>query len=73
MICYEGVNNFIECCPFQHLIKLMQCQIDAVVSHPALRKIVRPNALRAVTRADLVAALLGTFARYLFALEFTSR
>src|SRR6056297_129719 len=41
-----------------HLVKLVQREIDAVVSEPALRKVVGAYPVRAIAGADQVAALL---------------
>ena len=42
--------------PREHLVELVEGEVDAVVGHPPLRKIVGADALRAVARADLALA-----------------
>ena len=37
---------------FEYGVELVQCQVDAMVSDPALRKIVGADALRAISAAD---------------------
>ena len=60
MVGGQGVDQFVQALTFHHRIELMQRQVDAVIADPALAEIVGADALRAVTRADLVAARLRT-------------
>ena len=51
------VNNLLDI-SVHHLVKLIDCQVDAVVCHAPLREIVRPDLLGAVARPNLAPAHL---------------
>ena len=51
-------DKFVEVA-LHGLIELVQRQVDAVVGHAVLRKVVRANPLAAISRADLQLALRG--------------
>src|SRR5438094_1248251 len=47
----ERVDHFVEGLAGQHLVELVEGQVDAVVGHPSLREIVGADPLGAVARA----------------------
>ena len=55
----QRVDDFAQRFAFENLRQLVERQIDAVVRHAALRKIVGADALGAVAGADLAAAFGG--------------
>jgi hypothetical protein len=58
---FQVLDDFIERISRHHAIKFVQSQIDAVVRHAALRKIIGADALRAITRSHLRFAIRRTF------------
>src|SRR6476659_4976915 len=50
----QRIDYLVESLAAQNLVEFVEREIDAVVSHAALRKIVGADALRAVARPDLV-------------------
>ena len=70
MIGGQGIDHLVERrAAFHHFAKAMHGQADAVVGDAPLRKIVGPDALRSVTRADLVLAGRGSRVVGLLALQ----
>src|ERR1700728_4765471 len=65
----QGVDDFAQGFTFHDLGQLVEREIDAVVGHAALRKIVGADAFGAVAGADLAAALGGTGGVLLLPLE----
>src|SRR5882762_4370211 len=55
----HGGDQVIEL-PIQHLIHAVRREVDPMIGHAILRKVVRADLLRAVTRAHLCAALART-------------
>ena len=53
----QRIDQLIERFAFEHQIKLVQRQPDAVVGDAPLREIIGADALRAVAGADLAAAV----------------
>src|SRR5262249_59414504 len=56
---HERVDDLAQRLAFDHLRQLVKREIDAVVAHAPLRKIISADALGAVARADLAAPLGG--------------
>src|SRR3954469_4158112 len=53
----QGSDDLVERFALYHLRQLVEGEIDAVVSHPRLRKIVGTDAFRPVSGTDLAAAI----------------
>jgi len=65
MFLVQGANELVE--PTLHdIVELVQGEVDAVVGHAALGKIIRPDALRAIAGADLEFTRLRLFTLLLF-------
>ena len=54
----ERQNNLIQGTG-QYLIQLIHGQVDPVISHPTLRKIIGSNSLTAISAADLTFTIFG--------------
>ena len=57
MLCGQRVNQFAQCLAGHDLRQFVKREIDAVIRHPALRKIIGANALGAIAGTDLLAAV----------------
>src|SRR5215469_11817904 len=55
----QCVDDLVEGLASHHLVDLVERQVDAVVGDAALREIIGPHPLRAVTAADLALAVGG--------------
>ena len=60
MVGDQRVDDLVEIA-LHHPVELVERQVDAVVGHPPLRKIVGADALGAVARPDLQLACFGAF------------
>src|SRR5262249_37562862 len=69
MLGHQRVDDLAERLALDHLRQLVERQGDPVIGDAALRKIVGPDALGAVARSDLAAALGGALGIALLALE----
>ena len=49
----QGIDHIVELLAAEDPLELVQGQVDAMVGHPALRKVISANALGAVARAHL--------------------
>src|SRR5262245_14037565 len=57
----QRLDQLLEARALHHQVELVERQIDPVIGDPSLRKIIRPDALRPVARADLPAPHGGAF------------
>src|SRR5206468_12828561 len=69
MLGHQRVDDLAQRLAFHHLRQLVEREIDAVVAHSRLRKIIGADALGAVARADLPAPLSGARRALLLTLE----
>ena len=61
IFCDQGIDYVIKRFAHNHLVELVQCQIDSVIRHPSLREIIGANALRPVSGANLALAVFSAF------------
>src|SRR5271165_3644195 len=69
MLGYQRIDDLAQRLALDNLRKLIEGEIDAVVAHAPLRKIVGADALGTITRPYLSTALRGAFSVTLLALE----
>src|SRR5262249_620594 len=69
MLCHQRVDDLAEGVAFDHLRQLVEREIDAMVAHAPLGKIIGADALRAVTGADLPSSFGGAGSIPLLTLE----
>ena len=48
MVRHQRLDHFLQRRPFDDLVQFVECEIDAVIRNPPLRKIIGANAFRAV-------------------------
>src|SRR5262249_47203512 len=69
MLGHQRVDDLAECVTFDHLRQLVEREIDAMVTHAPLGKIIGAYALGAVTGADLPSTFGGARSVALLTLE----
>src|SRR5205085_10745 len=52
VFCTQSIDKLAEPAAFEHLIELMQGQVDAMIRHPSLREVVGSDPLRAIAGTD---------------------
>lgn len=70
MVCDQGIDQLVEGSTVKYGVELVERQVDPVIGHTPLGKIVGADALRAIARPDLILSVLGARVGRLLAFEF---